>query len=470
MSENSNNIIEEQFELLEKETPVKRWNNPNFLLKLAAEHESSNLPLAYRLLQRAHNLNPKNGKVKSEMRRYAASLKKSHPDFMDSTGQSQGGEFTAKIKERVQESSLVKKVYSLKPFTLFVLIPTLMFLFYQSIWASERYESTAQLIVKQPDSAMSVSPELALLGGLGGSTVNNDAKIVQAYILSNDMLSYLEETLSIKSHFSSSSVDFFSRLHSWDSHEDFLALYKKYVEIIIDQDSGIIELKVQAFNDDFSLLLSQTIIARAEWFINEIGHKLANEQLSFIKKEHQNWVDNLEKAQKKLLTYQQSHRLLDPTAEGAALQSIAYNIESQITARKTELLAAEGIMSENAPPVIKLKNEILALQEQLKSERERLTYEGSEQLSVSEVIAKFSDLKVDYELALQAYTASLASLEKVRVEAYRQIKFLMTVEQPNLPDASSYPKVFYNVFLFFVITGLFFGIVRIIIATIKELS
>jgi capsular polysaccharide transport system permease protein len=89
--------------------------------------------------------------------------------------------------------------------------------------------------------------------------------------------------------------------------------------------------------------------------------------------------------------------------------------------------------------------------------------------SVGEILAQFADLKINLELALKAYTASQVSLEKSRIEAYRQLKFLVIVESPTLPEDSTYPKVFYNLALFLAVVMMLFLIGRIILATVKEL-
>jgi capsular polysaccharide transport system permease protein len=73
-------------------------------------------------------------------------------------------------------------------------------------------------------------------------------------------------------------------------------------------------------------------------------------------------------------------------------------------------------------------------------------------------------------MALQAYATSLASLEKSRVDAYQQQKYLVTIGKPTKPESTSYPAVGYNVTLFAVLLLLLYGIARIVIATILELK
>ena len=66
------------------------------------------------------------------------------------------------------------------------------------------------------------------------------------------------------------------------------------------------------------------------------------------------------------------------------------------------------MMSNVAPEVINIKREIAALQK-VEKQKERIgTTEGeSEALSVSELMAQYSNLQVQLQLAIQAYSSSL---------------------------------------------------------------
>ena len=380
-------------------------------------------------------------------------------------------ENTTRIQSKVYEYSsiCVEFFKDLSPFKAWVVLPVLIFAFYQLVWASERYESTSQVLVKQPDSA-STSPELSLLGGFGMSAGGNDDELVKAFIHSADMLNFIEELHSLKQHYSDSSFDYFSRLPRDASYEDFLGFYIKHVNVELVTESGIITIKTQGFTPEFAYKLNQSIIKQAELFINDIGQQLATKQIDFMTKEHDNWTKQLETAQQEMLVYQEKYQLLDPVAEGGALQSISFGLENQITNKQAELKALKSVMSEQAPEVLTVKNQLSALQEQLLLEKQRLSDGTSNSISMNEVISTFSSLKVNYELAMQAYTASLATLEKTKIDAYKQIKFLITVQQATKPEDSTYPNALYNVSLFAIVISMLFGLCRIILATIQELS
>lgn len=365
-----------------------------------------------------------------------------------------------------------------RPLISFVAIPVLVFAFYQGVIASDRFVSQAKLIVKEPDSSSTLDPSMALLTGFGVSSGSSDTELVKAYIHSNDMLQHLQTSLGLEAHYSSNDYDFVSRLESEASQEALQEFYEKHVNIVIDEKSQVITINVQAFERDFAHRVNQAIVERAEWYINEIGHKLAKEQLQFIQQEHQVVDERLRDTKAKLLAFQNRHNLLDPQAEGMAFQQITYTLEAEIAAKRTQLGLLRSSMSANAPLVVQTQTELDSLENQLRDQRARLTQgnggntalpEDEQNLSVSELLARFGEYKIDMELALNAYASSQVSLEKSRIEAYRQIKYLVTVESPTMPEEAAHPDELYNISLFFVVNILLFGIGRILLATVREL-
>lgn len=366
-----------------------------------------------------------------------------------------------------------------RPIILLVAIPFLIFSVYQILIASDRFESQAQMIVKEPDAASTLDPAMALLSGFGVSSGNTDTELVKAYIYSNNMLGHLQKTLSLREHFSSDTVDMFSRLSSSASEEDFYEYYVKHIDVAIDEKSFVIRVAAQAYDSDFAKKITQEIVNKSEWYINQIGNNLAKKQLEFIERENTIADTRFKKAKSQLISFQRRHDLLDPEAEGMALQQIAYSLEAEIAAKQTELRQLQTSMSDTAPRVLQAASELDSLKQQLESERGRLTNDSGNDsslpddernLSVSEILAKFTDYKIEMELALKSYTSSQISLEKSRIEAYRQLKFLVIVESPTVPDEAKYPAVLYNLTLFLVINIMLFGIGKILVATVAELK
>jgi capsular polysaccharide transport system permease protein len=474
--------LEQQFNAFKASVSGEQWSNELFLLKKVEELEPTDVALAFRLMQKVKNLNPSDANQKKLI-----NLRKRALQNLPELATSSSTESKIRMNLIGNAQSLREQIAGVlahpqmakfkRPIAICVLLPFILFTFYQVILASPRYESQARLIVKEPNGMATLDPAMAIMSGFGVSSGNTDTELVKAFIYSTDMLSYIDQELSISEHFSSTEYDFFSRLSAQASNEDKLGYFQDRVLVEIDDKSQIVSVFVQAFTPEFSHLVSKIIVARAEWFINEIGHTLAKEQLKFVQQEHALVEKRLKSVKTELLSFQSRHDLLDPQAEGMALQQIAYQLEGQIAAKRTELRTLRSSMSETAPQVLNVAAQLQSMTQQLENERGRLTDQSSSEdmlpeevnLNVSQILAKFSDYKINLELALQAYTSSQVSLEKSRIEAYRQLKYLVIVESPTQPQEAKYPEIFYNISLFLAIILMIFGIGRIVIATVKEL-
>lgn len=450
-----NNMIEEKFKDFRASITFAQFNDIEFLTAKAEQTEAMDAELSARILVRVKALKKKQANEKGQVEKLTP--KQAISDKANALN---------KIK-----SSLVARLKTVGTFSCLVIVPSVIFAFYQAFWSTERFESQAQVIVQQPDGMATMDASMMVLSGLGvANTGVSDTELVKAYILSNDMLKYLEANLDLKSHYSQASIDVFSRLSPKASWEDFQEFYQNHIDVYVDIKSNIVFVNGQGFDAQFAHRLTQTIVDRAEWYINSIGHQLAEAQLAFIRAEHNNVLDQLELAQSRLLQFQQKHSLLDPMAEGMAMQQITYGLEGEISAKEAELKGLLSIMSGQAPQVQAIKTQLDALNRQLTIERNKLSTDNEQGLPVSEILAKYTDLKVKMELALQAYTSSQVSLEKSRIEAYRQIKYLVVVQAATEPNDSRYPDVFYNVSLFALISAMLFAVGKIIVTTVRELK
>lgn len=355
---------------------------------------------------------------------------------------------------------------------LILIFPWVLYALYLTLISAPQYESQSQLIIKSSDGGSSFDPSSLLMAtGVAGSAGGNESQLVVAYIKSADMVAFLDTAIGLREHYMSDEADIFSGLSSSHKQEDFNTFYLEHINVTVDSASSVITLKTRAFNPEYAQIINQAIVDKAEQFINNINNDLAKSKLSFAKGEHEIVEQKLQKAKTDILGFQSKYNVLDPTAEGAAFQQIAFSLEATLAQKKAQLSTMSTMMSDAAPEIINVKREINALQKEVEKQKERLsTAEGeSEALSVTELMAQYSNLQVQLQLAIQAYSSSLITLENARVETYQKLQHMVTVESPTLPDDNAYPTVLYNLVLFAVALLLIYGIVRIVVATIREL-
>lgn len=352
-----------------------------------------------------------------------------------------------------------------KSWTWCIIAPFLASCFYFYIIATDRYVGEAKVIVKQADNGSVGEFDLPLFGS-SVSSERQDAYLVREYILSLDMLHDLDKELALRDHYQSKDADIISRLWTSESKEAFLKYYRKHLQIDYDDLSGVLTIRAQAFNPQYAQKIVQTLLKHSEEYINQISHRLANEQVVFVEQEIERAADHLKKSKQNILAFQEEYRLFSPEQESGAKLQVVNELDAELTRSRAELNNLQSYMNESSAEILALKARIGALENQLAIERKKLV--GTDNDDFSEINARYAELHLDLEFATDLYKTSLISLEQARVEAYKKLKHLVIVDSPSLAEEAEYPRKLYNIISILVISSLLYGAARIIIATILE--
>lgn len=346
-----------------------------------------------------------------------------------------------------------------------VLVIFALFVFYNVFWVSDRYLTEARAYIKSTNGPTAVLPSIPLVpGGLGNTS--QDALLVQAYIQSSDMLAVLDEQLDLRSHYSSSDWDFFSRMSASASQESFLKYYRDHLSVSVIAESNILLVRAQAFTAEYSAQLVRAVLAEAEKYINGVSQQIALQEIAFVEQELDRARQAVETSRGAMLAFQSENELLDPAATGAAIQAVVNDMEGELVRLEAEEKVLTSYLQSDAAELVAVRDRIEGIRNQLEQERDKFASQGSQ--SISEVNARFEELRLSFEFATDIYRGSLQTLEQARVESYRKLKHLVVVQSPQIPDSSVRPRKLYNLVTLFVVLNLIYGIVAMIIATIRE--
>lgn len=335
---------------------------------------------------------------------------------------------------------------------------------YFGVMVSDRYVSRADVLVKQADQIKMLPEALSILG-VGGSS-HQDVLLIQDYLQSWDLLSTLDRELDLKGHYQSHQADFFSRLSGDASREDFIEYYRKHLTLHLDDLSGVLTIELQTFDPDYSQRVVTLMLKESEQFINRLGHKMALDQLAFVEKEADRAYQRVQAEKNKVLAFQNSHQLLSPESTSSAQVGMINQIEAELVRQQTELKRLKSYMKSTAPQVVAVETSVNALNKQLQQEQGKLT--GVDKDAMNEITASYQEVQARASLAADFYKTSLISLEQARVEAYRKIKHLLVISQPTLADKAEYPRRLYNLATVGVLLCLFYGLVVMGLATLRE--
>jgi len=330
--------------------------------------------------------------------------------------------------------------------------------------ASDRYVSRAEIVIKQADQIKMLPDALSMLG-LGGSN-HQDVLLVQDYLKSPDLLGKLDKELGLKTHYQSHDVDYFSRLPDNVSQEQFIQYYRNHLTIHLDDLSGVLTIELQAFDPAYGQRVVGVMLKESESFINKLSHQVALEQLAFVEKEVNRAYQRVQDEKAKVLDFQNTHHLISPETTSTARLGVVSQIEGELAQQQAQLKQLQSYMKATAPAVISVQARVDALTEQLAQEQRRLT--GTDKDAMNEVTARYMDVQTQATLAADIYKTGLISLEQARVEAYRKLKHLLVITQPTQAQDAEYPRRLYNLATIGVLLCLFYGLIVMGLATLRE--
>jgi capsular polysaccharide transport system permease protein len=347
--------------------------------------------------------------------------------------------------------------------------PVLLVALYLAFVAAHRYVSESRVAVQLAGSenASAIPGAAMLLAGVKQPS-HTEALFVQQYVHSLALLQVLDKELDLRGHYSGEKVDLLYRLPADASQEDFHAYYRERVEVLFDDVSMVLTIRVQAFNSEFAEKLNRRILELSERFVNETSRIIAREQLGFAEGELKVAAERVEKAQTQLLAFQNRNRLVDPAQQAQAAVALSAELQASLSRREAELKSLRAYLNDNAPQVLAARNDIRALKEQLEAERTRATGDGRQSQRLNALALDFQALKLQVDFANDAYKLALGAVENARIEASRKVRSLVTIEPPTRPQTAYYPMHAYTLLTVLVVCVLLYAILRLVLATIRE--
>ncbi|MCS2609131.1 chain-length determining protein [Halomonas dongshanensis] len=345
------------------------------------------------------------------------------------------------------------------------ILAILLVSFYWFIWAQDRYVSRATVVLETPQVA---TPEIsfASLMGSGGGGNTHDLLLLREHLLSVDMLRRIDEALDFRSHFTQHG-DIFARLSSQDAPiEDLHKYYLRRVEIEMDDYAGVLNISVQAYTPEFAQQVTQMLLDAGEEHMNQMGHRLAQEQVRFLEEQMVRLNERFEEARSALLEFQNENGLVSPTATVESLNQVVSTLEGDLARMQARRTALASYQSEQSAELRQVEREIAALRDQIAQQSERLAQATGD--SLNRVSAEYQILELQAQFAQETYSSALAALENTRLEAARQLKQVSVLQSPLLPEYPVEPNRLYNTTVFAIITIFLTFILSMLIMIVKD--
>lgn len=354
-------------------------------------------------------------------------------------------------------------------FVVTVILPMAVAIIYYVFFALDRYQSQADVVVRQPGSNASVGSAVGLAMLVGGlnPTSREETLFLQTYITSNDMLDVLERQLDWSSHYAGRLRDPLFWLKANSVREDRLEYYRRLVTVTFDETNGLLKISVQAFDPDFAQQVLKAIIGQSQQVVNELSRQMAREQLRFAQGELELAKRIYEERRQVLVDYQNQTSILDIEATSLARATLINELEAELVKSRAELAAMQTNLSPLSPQVQQRKTQIASVEKELTTEKLRLTSTQTDQ-SLNTLMAQYRELMVDAAIAEEGYKFAVAAVENARIDATKQLRALLVVVSPNLPEDPTYPDRLYNLVALLIGLLMLYGISRFVVATIND--
>lgn len=353
--------------------------------------------------------------------------------------------------------------------TILIFYPVLISVIYLTVISKDRYISTAQVTVKKPADATNGALNIGLLMGSSTPSSTEDVLYLKNYIFSAGMLNAIDKELDLKNEFSNSGLDILNGLPSHITKEAYLRFFQNHVKASIDDKTGLLNIETDAFTPEFALKFNKAILKESERFINELSHKIVQEQLSFAEQQVQEAFIKLNHSKQAVLDYQNKYGLLDPLSQAEAASKMITEMEGQKVQLETQLRNELTFLKENTPQVTSTKNALNSLNQQIEQERGKVAApKGPNNIQLNELAAQYQLIKGQLDFDASVYKTALSAAEKTRIETAHKLKILSVVIAPQQAEEAEYPHRIYILFSLLLSCLLLFGTIKLILAVIED--
>lgn len=353
-----------------------------------------------------------------------------------------------------------------RPILAAALLASLLGGFYWLLLASDRYVSEAHVVIQQSDMRGRQGPDLTGLLGGGGSN-RTDQLLLRDHLLSIDMMKKLDASMGLRKHYSDSGRDLLSRMWFEDaSMERFHQHYLSRVSVELDDYTGVLVVKAQAYEPQMAHAIASALVAEGERFMNGLANNLAQSQVAFLEKQVGQLSQRLLRARSAVVEYQNRKGLVSPQSTAETINAIVGRLQAQRAEMETQRRALEAYLVPSHPNLVQLNQQIVALDRQIAAEQGKLAAPGGRTLN--RTVEEYQRLDMEAGFAQDVYKTALTALEEGRIEATRTIKQVSVIQAPSKPEYPLEPRRVYNTVVFALVALLLAGVAQLLTAIVRD--
>lgn len=323
---------------------------------------------------------------------------------------------------------------------LLVLLPTVVAGVYLFAVAQDQYAARLGFSVRKEDTASAVE----ILGGFteltgGGS---NDSDILFEYIQSPNMVQAVDARIDLRSVYTRPDDPFFS-LREGARIEELTDYWNRMVDVYFDRSSGLIEIRVRAFDAQSAFDIAEAIREESTLTINALSETAREDATRYAREELDTAIERLKQARAAVTAFRTQNQIVDPEADIQGRMGLLNTLQAELANALIELDLLRQNSRGDDPRIVQGERRVEVIRNQIRQERARFSEDGTaseEQEAYSQVVSQFEALSVDLRFAEQAYVAALSGYDAAVANARRQSLYLATFIEPVVAETSEFPR------------------------------
>lgn len=353
-------------------------------------------------------------------------------------------------------------------FAIVVLLPIVASAIYLWGVASDQYNSTVGFSVRREET----TPAVEILGGLtslSGSS-SSDSDILYEYIQSQEMVGTVDKRLDLRAIWSKPSFDPVYALPADVTIEELVDYWHRMVKIYYDGSTGLIEMRVLAFDPDDAQKIAQAILDEASRMINELSAIARADATRYASDDLEQAIERLKTARQAMTEFRSRTQIVDPATDMQGQMGLLNTLQGQLAQAMIDLDLLRDTTREGDPRIAQVQRRIDVINARIADERKKFGVGtgNAEGEDYATLFAEYERLTVDRQFAEQAYTAALGTYDSARAEAQRQSRYLAAYVRPTLAEQSLYPQRWITLSLIAVFAFLTWALATLIYYSVRD--
>lgn len=324
-------------------------------------------------------------------------------------------------------------------FVLMVVLPTISYSWYLWTRAANQYESDIGFGSRTEEGPSTFDFVGALTGA--GQSGSKDMDILNQFVVSQELVAKIDAELDLKAMWSKAKDDPLNAFKKDGTIEDLVAFWERMVLVDYDTATGLMNLRVFAFDPADSQRIATSILRESTAIINKLSQTAQEDTTRYSRLMLSETEEKLAAARLAVLDFQVKNNIVDPSNVVSNQLSVVSTLVQELANSQVDLDMLEGTVPEDDPRLANLRRRLEVIQNRIAAERAKVGAAASpDQPGYATLLAEFERLKVEQDFAQQAYLSALAAHDQAQADAQKKTRYLATYVAPTLAEAPTAPN------------------------------